>query len=110
MNLQHKGSERMGTMIRNWRLKNDWSQRRLGKEVNLSQSAIYMLEKGKYNQTRKIVALAKVMGIPPEELDTYDKDSRIKNKKDVDKFNLIKTVLDALVPDWKKVIPKSALQ
>lgn len=104
MNIETSNTDTIGNIIKKWRIQKGWSQERLGKEVNLTQSAIYMLEKGKCKQTRKVVALSKVMGIPPHVLDNYDEHTHNIKQECIHRFN----EMAEKFPDWRSLIAISS--
>lgn len=104
MKYQFNDTDTLGKRIRKIRILKGWTQKELADKVNLSQSSIYQLENNRCHQTRKIVALSKVLGVPPEELDTYER-MPIINKEKSERFVLLQQVF----PDWNEIIPKSAL-
>lgn len=103
MKYYFKDTDTLGKRIRKIRRLKGWTQKELAEKVNLSQSGIYQLESDRCQQTRRIVALSKVLGVPPEELDPFEK-LPIINKKLSERFNLLQQVF----PDWQEIIPKSA--
>ena len=105
MSYYFKSTDTLGKRIRKIRILKGWTQKELAEKVNLSQSGIYQLESDKCQQTRRIVALSKVLGVQPEELDPFERLPTI-NKKRSERFNLLQQVF----PDWQEIIPISELQ
>lgn len=102
MKYYFKDTDTLGKRIRIIRILKGWTQKELGQKVNLSQSGIYQLESDRCRQTRKIVAFSKVLGVPPEELDPYNKPTH-DNKENEKRFELLRELLQQIFPDWKQI-------
>lgn len=97
-------TDTLGKRIRKIRIMKGWTQKELAEKVNLSQSGIYQLESDRCHQTRKIVALSKVLGVSPDELDPFEQIPKI-NKDCINRFNLMQKEF----PDWQNLIIQSSL-
>lgn len=102
MKYHFDATETLGKRIRKIRILKGWTQKELAEKVNLSQSGIYQLESDRCHQTRKIVALSKVLGVPPEELDPFEQMPKI-NKDSFKRFEDMKRQY----PDWQKLVLES---